>query len=150
MVSMKKAQLRLNVACLGTSAYGLMVSLNENTRLCPANVRSAVRRVADALAQKHCELMFESSCKLVKAMDKVFTKKSVIYTKKGFQGEPVRDWYLRVTLFLIALNQMDDKKSKKTKEWMKTAEGSSFMKLIEFRLFQVAEELVRSDEEHGS
>ena len=83
----KKAQLRLNVACLGTSAYGLIASLNENTRLCPSNVRASVRDVASALAQKHYELMFESSCKLIKAMDKVFTKKSVIYTKKGFQGE---------------------------------------------------------------
>jgi hypothetical protein len=138
----KSATLKLKVACLSTSAYGLLASLNENIKSCPASVRTATKAVCTALGSKHMEMMFESSCKLVKAMDKAFTKDSSIYKIKGFQGETIRDWYLWTKLFLVSLNQIDDKK---TKKWLETDDGAITFRLIQMRVVQIAEELVKED-----
>jgi len=147
MVYMKKSsELKLRIVCLSTSAYGLVVSLNQNRKLCPANVRSAIDGVIRALDQKHVELMFESSCKLIKAMDASFVKKSSIYKAKGYDGDIVWDWYLKVKMFLVLLKQIDDKD---TKEWLETKEGKEILKFVEIRVIMLAEQMVEEEEDNA-
>lgn len=140
----KASELKLNIACLGAAAYALVASLDKNTRLCPPGVRAAVRQVTKALGQKHLEMMFESSCNLVKAMDKVFTPKSKVYKAKGFDGDTVRDWYLRIRIMLVLLNQIEDKNAK---EWFMSEDGKSGVRMIKLHLIQTAEQLIEEDEQ---
>lgn len=141
----KSAEFKLKLACVSTAAYGLNASLDMNVRMCPPQVRSAMRGVVSALGQKGVEMMYEQSCRLLKAMDAAFDKKSKIYKMKGFKGEPVRDWYLRLKLFLIDSNQIEDKNMT---AWFKTEEGKHTLDMVRFAVFHIAEELVEEAEKN--
>lgn len=141
----KSTEFKLKLACVSTAAYGLNASLDMNVRMCPPPVRSAMRGVVSALGQKGVELMYEQSCKLLKVMDTAFDKKAKIYKMKGFKGDPVRDWYLWLKLFLIDSNQIEDKDMK---AWFKTREGKHTLEMVRFTVFHIAEELVEEAEKN--
>lgn len=139
----KSAEFKLKLTCIGTSAYGLNASLDMNTGMCPAPVRSAMRGIVSALGGIGREFMLEQSAKLINAMDKVFNKNSKIYRMPGYNGDTVREWYVRLRLFLVAVDYIEDKSMK---EWFGTEEGKKTLDQMLWQTMAIAEKLVREED----